>query len=50
MLRRKWRPFLWAAVICLAAAAAVLAVFSWCKRESAVLPQRSLVWEATANE
>ena len=39
MLRRKWRPFLWAAVICLAAAAAVLAVFSWCKRESAVLPR-----------
>lgn len=50
MLRRKWRPFLWTAVICLAAAAAVLAVFSWCKRESAVLPQGTLVWEATANE
>lgn len=45
MLRRKWRLFLLAAAICLAAAAAV-AVFFWYGKESAVLPQGTLVWEA----
>lgn len=49
MLRRKWRLLLWAAVICLAAATAA-AVFFWYGKETVVLPQGTLVWEAEADE